>query len=61
MLNTVPSEVKLTDVITPLPVKPHNVVLTMAGDTLKLSGQVRVRKKKNLFRLIMLILRSFGT
>ncbi|KAJ7895398.1 heme peroxidase [Mycena leptocephala] len=38
----VPSEVKLTDVITPLPVKPHNVVLTMAGDTLKLSGQVRL-------------------
>jgi hypothetical protein len=45
MLNTVPGDVKLTDVTTPLPVKPHDMVLTMAGDTLKFSGQVRVCKK----------------
>ncbi|KAJ6616379.1 heme peroxidase [Mycena sp. CBHHK59/15] len=41
MLNTVPSGVQLTDVITPLPVKPANVELLLDGDTLKLSGQVR--------------------
>jgi hypothetical protein len=43
MLNTVPSDVQLTDVIAPLPVKPSNVELTMSDDTLKLFGQVRVR------------------
>ncbi|KAJ7851197.1 heme peroxidase [Mycena leptocephala] len=42
MLNTVPSDVQLTDVIAPLPVKPSNVELTMSDDTLKLFGQVRV-------------------
>ncbi|KAF8184650.1 heme peroxidase [Mycena galopus ATCC 62051] len=42
MLDTVPSSVQLTDVITPLPVKPTNVVLVMDGDTLQLFGQVRL-------------------
>jgi hypothetical protein len=43
MLDTVPRGVQLTDVITPLPVKPSNVELTLDGDTLNLFGQVRVR------------------
>ncbi|KAJ7447506.1 heme peroxidase [Mycena galericulata] len=42
MLNTVPSGVQLTDMITPLPVKPSNVVLSMAGDILKVSCSVRL-------------------
>ncbi|KAJ7193714.1 heme peroxidase [Mycena pura] len=41
MLDTVPSGVELTDVITPLPVKP-SVNLIMNGDTLQLSGLVRL-------------------
>jgi hypothetical protein len=42
MLDTVPRGVELTEVITPLPVKPHNLILRLAGDTLKLAGEVRV-------------------
>ncbi|KAF7330709.1 Peroxidase [Mycena sanguinolenta] len=42
MLDTVPSNVTLTDVITPLPVKPSNVELILDGDTLQLWGQVRL-------------------
>ncbi|KAF7342606.1 Peroxidase [Mycena sanguinolenta] len=42
MLNTVPSNVQLTDVISPLPVKPSNIELSLNGDTLQLSGQVRI-------------------
>ncbi|KAJ7614402.1 heme peroxidase [Roridomyces roridus] len=42
MIDTVPSDVQLTDVITPLPVKPDNVELTMVNDTIRLSGQVRL-------------------
>ncbi|KAJ7614419.1 heme peroxidase [Roridomyces roridus] len=41
MLDTVPHGVQLTDVITPLPVKPANVEFTMANDTMLLGGQVR--------------------
>ncbi|KAJ7830415.1 heme peroxidase [Mycena olivaceomarginata] len=41
MLDTVPRGVELTEVITPLPVKPHNLILRLAGDTLKLAGEVR--------------------
>ncbi|KAJ6488996.1 heme peroxidase [Mycena sanguinolenta] len=41
MLDTVPTGVELTEIITPLPVKPSNLVISMAGDTLKLSGEVR--------------------
>ncbi|KAF8158665.1 heme peroxidase [Mycena galopus ATCC 62051] len=44
MLNTVPSGVQLSDVITPLPVKPDNILITLLGDTLTFSGQVRVRE-----------------
>jgi hypothetical protein len=42
MLDTVPSGVQLTDVIRALPVKPDNVQLALDGDTLRLSGQLRV-------------------
>ncbi|KAF7340536.1 Peroxidase [Mycena sanguinolenta] len=42
MIDTVPSGVVLTDVITPLPVKPSDVVLTMNGDVLELSASVRL-------------------
>ncbi|KAF7342615.1 Peroxidase [Mycena sanguinolenta] len=42
MLDTVPSGVQLTDVISPLPVKPSNIELSLNGDTLQLSGQVRL-------------------
>ncbi|KAJ7318798.1 heme peroxidase [Mycena albidolilacea] len=43
MLDTVPCGVELTEVqvITPLPVKPHNLILRLAGDTLKLAGEIR--------------------
>lgn len=43
MLNTVPYGVQLTEVITPLPVKPANLELILDGDTLQLWGVVRVR------------------
>ncbi|KAJ7186127.1 heme peroxidase [Mycena filopes] len=42
MLDTVPSDVKLTNVINPLPVKPSEVKLLLDGDTLKVSGLVRI-------------------
>jgi hypothetical protein len=56
MLDTVPSGVELTDVITPLPVKPSSVKLVMDGDTLQLFGLVRVRIQttKSIFRLIFI-------
>ncbi|KAJ7823537.1 heme peroxidase [Mycena leptocephala] len=41
MLDTVPHNVQLTDVIDPLPVKPATVTLVLDGKSLKLSGQVR--------------------
>ncbi|KAF7330711.1 Peroxidase [Mycena sanguinolenta] len=41
MLDTVPNNVTLTNVITPLPVKPSNVELILDGNTLQLWGQVR--------------------
>ncbi|KAF7349744.1 Peroxidase [Mycena sanguinolenta] len=41
MLDTVPSGVQLSDVITPLPVKPSNLEFTLDGDILQFSGQVR--------------------
>ncbi|KAF8180537.1 heme peroxidase [Mycena galopus ATCC 62051] len=41
MLNTVPQGVELTEVINPLPVKPSDLSLILAGDTLQFSGQVR--------------------
>ena len=44
MLNQVPSDVQLTEVIEPLPVKPQSPALLFTGnDTLKFTGQVRVR------------------
>ncbi|KAF7340537.1 Peroxidase [Mycena sanguinolenta] len=42
MLDTVPSGVQLTDVISPLPVKPSNIEVIMDGDTLQLWGQLRL-------------------
>ncbi|KAJ7805407.1 heme peroxidase [Mycena olivaceomarginata] len=42
MLDTIPSGVQLTDVIRALPVKPDNVQLVLDGDTLRLSGQLRL-------------------
>ncbi|KAJ7364684.1 heme peroxidase, partial [Mycena albidolilacea] len=42
MLDTVPRDVKLTDVIEPLPVKPTQLQLIHDGDSLKLSGLVRL-------------------
>jgi hypothetical protein len=51
MLNTVPKTVQLSDVIEPLPVKPHQLVLSLAANgTLAISGFIRVR---NGFRLKM--------
>ncbi|KAJ7084267.1 heme peroxidase [Mycena epipterygia] len=41
MLDTVPKGVELTEVITPLPVKPGNLVLTLDGDKIVFSGEVR--------------------
>ncbi|KAJ7983218.1 heme peroxidase [Mycena polygramma] len=41
MLDAVPSGVQLSDVITPLPVKPSSVKFTLDGDILQFSGQVR--------------------
>ncbi|KAJ7239707.1 heme peroxidase [Mycena rebaudengoi] len=41
MLDTVPSGVQLTEVITPLPVKPQILSLVLAGNELQFSGQVR--------------------
>ncbi|EXJ76045.1 uncharacterized protein A1O5_00553 [Cladophialophora psammophila CBS 110553] len=43
MLDTVPSSVTLTDIITPYPVKPVNLQLNVApgGDNLIFSGQIR--------------------
>ncbi|KAJ7658396.1 heme peroxidase [Mycena polygramma] len=41
MLNTVPKDVQLTDVIAPLPVKPTNLELVFRNDTIHVSGQVR--------------------
>ncbi|KAJ6562439.1 heme peroxidase [Mycena capillaripes] len=41
MIDTVPRGVQLTEVITPLPVKPTISQLVLHGDTLELSGQVR--------------------
>lgn len=43
MIDTVPRGVKLTEVITPLLVKPDGVQLALNNDTLELSGEVRVR------------------
>ncbi len=45
MIDTVPKNDQLTEVIEPLPVKPQLVLLTHMGDgTLRLTGQVRVRR-----------------
>ncbi|KAJ7853396.1 heme peroxidase, partial [Mycena leptocephala] len=41
MLDTVPKDVKLTEVIQPLPVKPDNLELTLDGDKVLFSGTVR--------------------
>ncbi|KAJ7657921.1 heme peroxidase [Mycena polygramma] len=41
MIDTIPSAVQLTDVITPLPVKPEITGLVLDGETLQLSGRVR--------------------
>jgi hypothetical protein len=45
MLDTVPKGVELTDVITPLPVKPNSIKLIYdaATETIAFSGEVRVR------------------
>ncbi|KAJ7473610.1 hypothetical protein B0H11DRAFT_1918769 [Mycena galericulata] len=41
MPDTVPSSVHLTDVITPLPVKPNNVQPILVNDTIQFSGEVQ--------------------
>ncbi|KAJ7287099.1 hypothetical protein C8J57DRAFT_576981 [Mycena rebaudengoi] len=43
MLDTIPRGVQLTEVIKPLPVKPSGLDLILAGNVLKLSGEVRFR------------------
>jgi hypothetical protein len=43
MLNTVPQDVQLTEVITPLPVKPDYLHFNLDSDSLQFSTQVRVR------------------
>ncbi|KAJ7620424.1 heme peroxidase [Roridomyces roridus] len=42
MVDTVPLGVNLTEVITPLAIKPTNLALTLDGDVLTFSGQVRI-------------------
>ncbi|KAF8180668.1 heme peroxidase [Mycena galopus ATCC 62051] len=42
MIDTVPSGIQLTDVVTPLPVKPIIAGFNLDGDTLRLGGRVRV-------------------
>ncbi|KAJ7234801.1 heme peroxidase [Mycena rebaudengoi] len=42
MIDTVPKGTQLTEVITPLPVKPHRIQLTLNGSTLQLSGELRL-------------------
>ncbi|KAF7341539.1 Peroxidase [Mycena venus] len=42
MVDTVPAGVQLTDVITPLAVKPANLQLILDGDVIQFSGQVRL-------------------
>ncbi|KAJ7249598.1 heme peroxidase [Mycena rebaudengoi] len=41
MFDTVPSGVQLSEVITPLPIKPQELSLTLDGDTLKFAGMIR--------------------
>ncbi|KAJ6570256.1 hypothetical protein DFH09DRAFT_1362885 [Mycena vulgaris] len=41
MIDTAPRGVQLTEVITPLPVKPSGLQLTLDDDTLKFLGEVR--------------------
>lgn len=51
MLDTVPKETKLTEVIRPLPVKPAGVeVIPTEGGGLALQGDVRVRNPISLAR-----------
>ncbi|KAJ7488087.1 heme peroxidase [Mycena latifolia] len=47
MLDTVPSDVELSDVIEPLLIKPDTVVLLLDGDKLQLSGFVRLFNKSD--------------
>ncbi|KAJ7274209.1 heme peroxidase [Mycena rebaudengoi] len=47
MIDTVPRGVKLTEVITPLPVKPALLQLVLAGNQLKFSGYVRFWNMQN--------------
>jgi hypothetical protein len=42
MLDTVPKGAELTEVITPLPVKPSILTMLFDNDTVQLSGEVRV-------------------
>ncbi|KAJ6548710.1 heme peroxidase [Mycena capillaripes] len=42
MIDTVPKGVELSEVIAPLPVKPDSIQLILAGDTLQLTGQLRL-------------------
>lgn len=43
MINTVPKEITLSEVITPYPVKPEGLSLAIVNETaLKLEGQIRV-------------------
>ncbi|KAJ6471466.1 putative L-ascorbate oxidase [Mycena sanguinolenta] len=42
MIDTVPAGVSLSDVITPLPVKPSGIDLVLNGDTIQLTGAVRL-------------------
>ncbi|KAJ7657897.1 heme peroxidase, partial [Mycena polygramma] len=47
MIDTVPSGVELTEVITPLPVKPIITGFVLDGDTIQLSGRVRLWNMTN--------------
>ncbi|KAJ7909942.1 heme peroxidase [Mycena leptocephala] len=47
MLNTVPQDVQLTEVITPLPVKPDYLHFNLDSNSLRFSTQVRFRELPN--------------
>lgn len=45
MLNTVPKDVQLTDVIQPIPIRPNNLFITVnPNGTQTITGEVRVRR-----------------
>ncbi|KAK7039880.1 peroxidase [Favolaschia claudopus] len=42
MIDTVPKQTQLTDVLTPLPIKPADIRLDLRGSTIEFSGKVRL-------------------